>query len=56
VEKAWHLGDHGLVRSVVPGLLSHDATTGHRFAVTRWRSGVNSKCRYRLYNKLFRMI
>src|SRR6266478_7130528 len=30
-----------------PGLLSHDATTGYRFAVTRWRSEVNSNPRYR---------
>ena len=28
-----------------PGLLSHDATTGHRFAVTRWRSGWDSNPR-----------
>jgi len=27
-----------------------NATTGHRFAVTRWRSEVNSNCRYRFVN------
>ena len=26
------------------------ATTGYRFAVTRWRSEVNSNCRYRFVN------
>src|SRR5258708_40360123 len=33
-----------------PGLLSHDATTGYRFAVTRWRREVDSNCRYRSWN------
>jgi len=28
-----------------PGLLSHDATTGYRFAVTRWRRGWDSNPR-----------
>ena len=27
-----------------------DATTGYRFVVTRWRSEVNSNCRYRFLN------
>jgi len=28
----------------------NDATTGYRFVVTRWRSEVNSNCRYRFLN------
>src|SRR6516225_4452129 len=33
-----------------PGLLSHDATSGYRFAVTRWRSGMDWNCRSRWFS------
>jgi hypothetical protein len=37
-------------RSAVAVPTRNDATTGYRFAVTRWRSEVNSNCRYRFLN------
>jgi hypothetical protein len=42
-------------RSAVAVPTRNDATTGYRFAVTRWRTGVDSNPRYRLASPVFEL-
>ena len=44
------LGGRNVWGSAVAVPTRNDTTTGYRFAVTRWRSEVNSNCRYRFLN------